>query len=157
MTMKRWDGGVYVDLTVAKRWDGSAWVDLTIAKRWDGVTWVDITLPGGGGGGSTLSLTGDTSSGGVAFGSDPVLTMTSEPVNVTTTGGTGPYVYNWSRIGGDSAIQALAPTAHNTQFTVNANLNRTYNATFRITVTDSLLNTAFHDVFVSFTYEAQFA
>lgn len=151
MTMKRWDGAAYIDLTVAKRWDGSAWVDLTIAKRWDGTVWVDIPLPGGGG--STLAITGPAGLGYAEAGSEPIRTITTTAVNLTTSGGTGPYTYSWARFSGSSAIQATSPTVEDTQFTVNAYLNQTYITVFRCTVTDSLGATSFHDVEVTITYE----
>lgn len=151
MTMKRWDGGAYVDLTVAKRWDGSAWVDLTIARRWDGSNWIDIPLPGGGSGG--VSLTGTASINETVVDSAPVKTITTSPAALTTTGGTGPYTYSWTKVSGDSAINADTPTTEDTTFTVNAFKNTTYNTLFRCTVTDSLAATATHDVNVTITYE----
>lgn len=151
--MKRWDGAAYVDLTVAKRWDGTAWVNLTVAKRWDGTAWVDIPLPGGGGG-SSLAISGPTTISRLESGTEPTRQLTTDPVNLTTTGGTAPYTYSWVRMSGSSAIQAVSPTVEDTQFTVLAQQNRTYISVFRCTVTDDLGATAFHDVEVTMLYES---
>lgn len=149
--MKRWDGAAHVDITVAKRWDGAAWVDLTVAKRWDGAAWVDVPLPGGGG--STLAITGPGNFDYVEAGEEPIRTITTPAINLTTSGGTGPYTYSWARLSGSSAILAQSPNIEDTQFTVNAYLNQLYVTTFRLTVTDSLGATSFHDVTVTILYE----
>lgn len=162
MTMKRWDGGSFVDLTIRRRWDGANWIDLTIARKWDGANWIDIAFPGGGGVG--LSATVDD---GSVFGSEfrigpgqpAVLTVGSDtPTNVTVTpaGGTGPYTYSWSHVSGDSAVQVLSPSAATTAFVANCGKNQTKAAVKRCTVTDSLSATAFVDVSVSLTYIFEF-
>lgn len=158
MTMKRWNGSTMVDTSIEKRWSGSAWVDLTIAKRWNGSAWVDIAFPGGGGGGVSATVNDGTVFGSEARfgpGQPSVLNVVSDlPVSVTVTpsGGTGPYTYSWSHLSGDSAVQVSAPSSATTQFNANVGKNQTKAATKRCTVTDSLGDTAFVDVFVNLTY-----
>lgn len=153
MTMKRWDGASFIDLTVAKRWDGASWVNLTIAKRWDGASWIDIPLPGGGGG-LSLTVSPGTASGfesRVGF-APAVLTVTSNSVTATPTGGVGPYTFSWARITGSSAPQANSPTSATTSWSANLGKNQVGDATWRCTVTDSLFATAFADVPVYLEY-----
>ena len=138
MTMKRWDGATWGDLTTAKRWDGASWVDLTIAKRWDGSTWVDIPLPGGGGGGLSATVS-PAFADALFFDAIPsplFRTLTTNSVTVTATGGSGAGpTYSWTRISGSSAINANSPTSATTSFTASVGRNQRVDATFRCTVT----------------------
>jgi hypothetical protein len=151
MVMKRWDGAAHVDLTVAKRWDGAAHVDLTLAKRWDGAAWVDIPLPGGGGGGLSA-----TASPGRAIGevtdTNLFVTVTSNSVTVTPSGGTAPYTYAWTRLSGDSAVAANSPTTATTTFSANVPKWDSREATMQCTVTDSLSATTTVNVLVTLTH-----
>ena len=45
MSMKRFDGSAYADVSVRKRFDGGAWVPLTFGRRWDGAAWVNREDP----------------------------------------------------------------------------------------------------------------
>lgn len=144
MTMKRWDGGAFIDLTVAKRWDGGSWIDLTIARRWDGGSWVDIPLPGGGGGGLSATIS-SASANGFEFRAEPapsfvtVFIDTPASITVTPTGGTGPYTYLWERISGAAAVGVSNPTGSVVTFSANVPKNQTREAVYRCTVFDSLL------------------
>lgn len=163
MTMKRWTGSAFVDITVAKRWNGSAWVDLTLAKRWNGSAWIDIPLPGGGGGGLAATVS-DSSVFGTEFRVSPpawpaVLAVGSDSpasVTVTPTGGTGPYTFLWTHESGDSAVQVLSPTAATTSFIANVGKNQTKSAVKRCTITDAALATTFLFVNVSLSYIFEF-
>ncbi len=139
MTMKRWDGVAYQDLTVGKRWDGVAYVDLTLAKRWDGVAWIDVPLPGGGSPGLTLS-TNHTSVDGEEFtcAGPPlfVVVFTSTSVTVVASGGAGAGpTFSWARLSGDSAVIADSPTSATTYFHASVGGNNSKSAVYRCTVT----------------------
>lgn len=138
MTMKRWNGSSWVDLTVAKKWNGAAWVDLTLAKRWNGTSWVDIPLPGGGGG--ALSV---TASPGYAFGEINVpnapypsaVTVASNNVVLNITGGTGTLSISWARVSGTTKAQVSNPSGSTVQFTATLTRNNFASETWRATVT----------------------
>lgn len=154
--MKRWDGGAYVDLTVAKRWNGSAWVDLTIAKRWDGANWVDIPLPGGGGGALSATVNRGSVVGSIVLphaGSPPVANViTSQSVTVTATGGTAPYTYLWTKLAGDSAVVASQLFSATSFFNANVPRNQDRSATMRCTITDAAAATFTVDISASLNY-----
>lgn len=42
MSIKKYSGTAFTDVSSRKRWNGSAWVDLTVGKRWNGSAWVDL-------------------------------------------------------------------------------------------------------------------
>lgn len=134
MTIKRWNGSSYVDLTTLKRWNGSAWVDITLAKRWSGSAWVDIPLPGGGT--PPLSI---TVSPGYAYGQihDPnppyptAQMVYSNAVTITHTGGTGTPVYSWEYVSGNTSITPSPANAATTQFSASLLRNREVEAVFR--------------------------
>lgn len=162
MTMKWFDGSVWIDLTTAKWFDGANWIDLTLAKWFDGANWIDIPLPGGGGGGLSATVSDST-----VFGSElrvqppvapAVLTVGSDSpstVTVSATGGTGPYTYAWIHVSGDSAVQVGAPTSGLTGFVGNIGKNQSKSAVKRCVVTDSLGATAIVDVSVTLTYTVE--
>lgn len=155
MTMKRWDGAALVDLATAKRWDGSAMVDLTVAKRWTGSAFVDIPLPGGGGGGLSVTISQNFIEDSVFVTTGPsVLAMAAGPVTVTATGGTGAGpTYSWAKLSGDSGITATNPTNAATNFKTTLTKNSERLATFRCTVTRGA-ETGHVDVDVYFSYYA---
>lgn len=137
MTLKRWNGTSFTDATTLKRWSGSAWVDITTAKRWSGSAWVDITLPGGVG--AVVSVTTDKASiSSVVFGGGLAVDMTSPAVTATTTGGTGPYTYLWTRVSGSYGITCNYPTSPNTSFSANVPRDQGYTTVFQVVATDSL-------------------
>lgn len=154
MTMKRWNGSSWIDLTTAKKWNGSAWVDLTLAKRWNGTSWVDIPLPGGGAGPLSVTI-----SPGYAFGEinvpnapfPPAVEVASNGVSAMVTGGTGTISYSWSRLSGDAAVTANTPSASSTYFSAVLTRNQVATATFRVTVTRGA-ETAVADVGVQLAY-----
>lgn len=79
---------------------------------------------------------------GYSFG---VGTATTVSTTATPTGGTGPYTYAWTLIAHDGPVDPTAgtPTAATTTFTqTSIPSNFFYSATFRCTVTDSLMATA---------------
>lgn len=149
MTFKRWDGASWIDCTTKKRWDGAAWVNLTVAKRWDGTTWVDF-LGGGGSGLSAVAAPG--SAYGIVTNNNLFVTVTSNSVTVTASGGTGPYTYAWTRLSGDSAVSATSPTAATTTFSASVPRWDSREATMRCTVTDALSATAHVDIEVQLVH-----
>lgn len=42
MSIKRYSGSDFTDVTTRKRYDGASWTELTIGKRYDGANWVDL-------------------------------------------------------------------------------------------------------------------
>ena len=50
MSIKRYSGTSFADVSSRKRWNGSAWVNLTFGKRWSGSSWVDLWNDSGGSG-----------------------------------------------------------------------------------------------------------
>lgn len=157
MTLKRWTGASWADLTTLKRWTGASWVDITLCKRWNGSSWVDIPLPGGGGGGSSVTA---TISDGSPFGSvfsphstAPLFrTVSTNSTTVTASGGTGPYTYSWARVSGDSAVNVSNASAATVTFSANVPRDGSRSATWRCTVRDSLLATTFVDCSPSVFY-----
>ena len=64
MSIKRYSGTGFTEITSRKRWNGSAWVALTIGKRWNGSAWVDLWSNSSGGSGDSG---GGSSGAGVLF------------------------------------------------------------------------------------------
>ena len=52
MSIKRYAGSGFTEVSTRKRWNGSAWVALTVGKRWNGAAWVDLWSASGGSGSS---------------------------------------------------------------------------------------------------------
>ena len=77
MSIKRYSGTGFTDVSSRKRWNGSGWVDLTIGKRWNGSAWVDLWSDSSGGSGDS---SGASSGSGVLF-SDLKSTVSSPTVH----------------------------------------------------------------------------
>ena len=45
MSVKKYNGLNWVDLTTIKKYDGSSWVDLQYMRRYDGTNWIDMLQP----------------------------------------------------------------------------------------------------------------
>lgn len=73
---------------------------------------------------------------------------TSLPVTATPAGGLGPYTYAWTRLSGVGS--ANSPTSASTTFSATLSNGDDVSGVFRVTVTDSLANTATADVTVQF-------
>lgn len=152
MADKRWDGADYQDLSTRKHWNGTSWVDLTIAKHWNGTVWVDIPIGGGGGFSVTLNR------GSIFAGNfDPLpapLTkkLTTTAVTATAVGGAGPpATYAWTKVSGDSAVQANSPTSNVTTFSATLGQDTFKEAVWRVTATRGA-DVAVADIPVSFSY-----
>lgn len=153
MTMKRWDGAAFIDLTVAKRWDGAAWVDLTVAKRWDGSAWIDIPLPGGGGGGTLTASASPGSASGYEADDAMFVNVTSNSVTVTPAGGTAPYSHLWVKVSGDSSPLISSTTAATVSWTGSVPRWQSKSATWKDTITDSLGATTSINISVNLVHD----
>lgn len=58
MSIKRYSGASFADVSSRKRWNGSAWVALNVGKRWNGSAWVDLWGDSGSGSGESGSASG---------------------------------------------------------------------------------------------------
>ena len=70
------------------------------------------------------------------------VTVTSDPVSSTVFNGEAPFSYQWAFVSGDNTITRTTPTAPSTTFSSSVAPNQTKNATFELTVTDAMNNTA---------------
>ena len=61
MSMKRYAGAAFTNITTRKRFDGAAWVNLTFGRRWNGAAWVDLWSDSGSGVGSGSGGSGSAS------------------------------------------------------------------------------------------------
>lgn len=94
-----------------------------------------------------------TAGGGLATGASSSLTTNS--VTATPSGGFAPYTYAWTLItnGGRNASTAGSPTSATTTFTKTGLINGdSIDDTWRVTVTDSIGQTATADTTASFIY-----
>lgn len=81
MSIKRYTGASFADVSSRKRWNGSAWVNLTFGKRWNGSAWVDLWNDSGGSVGNNSDLNNaPQNSSGVLF-SDMKSTVSSPTVH----------------------------------------------------------------------------
>lgn len=78
--------------------------------------------------------------------SDVTGTIYTEGVTATPTGGTGSYTYSWTRISGQSTVQASAGT-RSVSFYSNFTNQGTRYATFRCTISDGV-SSVYQDVYV---------
>lgn len=137
MTIKRWNGTAYVDLTTLKRWNGTSWVDITLAKRWDGTAWTDIPLPGGGTPPLSVTVSPGYAYGELNITNPPFPTaqaVNSNAVTMTANGGTGTPVYSWEFISGDQNVQPVSPLSATTYFKATLLRNRDTQAVWRARV-----------------------
>ena len=92
MSIKRYTGSAFSEISSRKRWNGSAWVALTVGKRWNGAAWVDLWSNSSGGG---------DSSGGAVSGSGSISrvssTVSTPPVNYSGS-------YTWSKSGNSLTV-----------------------------------------------------
>ena len=87
MSIKRYTGAGFSEVSTRKRWNGSAWVNLTVGKRWNGSAWVDLWSGSSGSG---------SSSGTAASGSGTISkvssTVSSPTVNYSAS-------FTWTKSG----------------------------------------------------------
>lgn len=146
-----------VDISLLKRREAGAWVDIGLparAFRRSAGSWVDLLPTGASGGLSATASTNYVVGAYNCIGTScaTVRSVTSSPVVITATGGSGPGpTYSWARVSGDSAISATASTSGTTQFTANVPRETEYTAVFRCTVTRGI-DTVTVDVNVSISY-----
>lgn len=95
----------------------------------------------------SLSVTPSVSGTGNSTG---VTLITSSTAYATPTGGTSPYTYAWTKVGGDT-MTATNPTSASTAFRLGVGPGDSKSATYRCTVTDSLGQTASGTVNITLT------
>jgi hypothetical protein len=79
---------------------------------------------------------------GIAYGARlGAGTVDTNSVTASASGGTGPYTYLWEYISGDTEINVITPTVATVVFRATVGIGDIFNATFRVTATDSLGNT----------------
>lgn len=101
----------------------------------------------GGGGGGALALEVDPNP--AEFYQPYRLGTATVDVFAIVTGGTGPYTYKWTYLIGDTQIYPTSFTSGDNTFTAHSDgtgVPITYNATWRLTVTDALSATASVDL-----------
>ena len=107
MSMKRFTGAAFTDLTTRKRFDGAAWVNLTFGRRWNGSAWVDLWSDSGSGGGS--------GSGGAGSASGTLVSKVSSAAWLNSSAsslGTGVKLTVYARVKGSSSwASAVIKTA----------------------------------------------
>ena len=96
MSIKRYSGADFAEVSSRRRWNGSSWVALTSGKRWSGSAWVNLWS--GSQGGSSGGFSSGGSDSGVLF-SDLKSTVSSPTVHYSAS-------YSASR-SGDSLSVAL--------------------------------------------------
>lgn len=86
----------------------------------------------------------------VVYGySASAVSLTTESVICSPTGGFGPFTYSWAKVSGDTFLVG-SPTTSSTQFTYpSVPSGQAFSATYRCTVTDSVGQTATADVLVA--------
>lgn len=94
---------------------------------------------------SSLSVTAADASGS----GSPGLVITSVGPNTTPSGGTGPYTYAWSYLAGDASINISSSTAQNPTWSKTLGSAEIADASWLVTVTDSLGATASTSITVS--------
>ena len=95
MSIKRYSGTSFADVSSRKRWNGSAWVNLTFGKRWSGSAWVDLWSNSSSGGGDSEPSSGSgelfsclkstVSSPTVCYSADYVITRSGTSASVALT------------------------------------------------------------------------
>ena len=82
---------------------------------------------------------------GSGFVAGPVSVKTNT-ITVTATGGTAPYTYAWTRVSGPAGFNILSPTSNATRFAITLDQGEDATALFRCTVTDARARTGTVDV-----------
>ena len=90
MSIKRYSGTGFTDVTSRKRWNGSAWVALTVGKRWNGSAWVDLWS----------NSSGTATSGSGTIGHEKVTSKAGDPdVNYSAS-------FDWTKTGTSLSVSA---------------------------------------------------
>ena len=95
MSIKRYTGNSFADVSSRKRWNGAAWVALSFGKRWNGSAWVDLWSNSSSGGGDSEPSSGSgelfsclkstVSSPTVNYSANYVITRSGSSASVTLT------------------------------------------------------------------------
>lgn len=123
MSIKRYTGSGFAEITSRKRWNGSSWVALTVGKRWNGDAWENVwnAAPAGGSGSAVTSGSGTFKNGASAVFTS---TVSRPPVNYA-----GEYTYQKSGnaltvpVTFSAWISSAAKLGLNIRLTVYARLN----------------------------------
>lgn len=100
MSIKRYTGSAFSEVSTRKRWNGSAWVDLTVGKRWNGSAWVDLWSGSSGSSGSgSASGTATSGSGTFKNGNSTTFSSTVSSPTVYYSGS-----YSWQKSGNNLSV-----------------------------------------------------
>jgi hypothetical protein len=78
--------------------------------------------------------------------SNSTVTVTTNLVTATASGGTAPYTYAWTRVSGATGFTATSPSQAASRFAIDLAMNDNADATFRVTATDARGRTGTADV-----------
>lgn len=98
MSIKRYTGSAFSEVSTRKRWNGSSWVALTIGKRWNGSAWVDLWSSSSGVSGSS-SGTATSGSGTLKNGNSTTFSSTVSTPTVNYSG-----TYTWQQSGNNLSV-----------------------------------------------------
>jgi hypothetical protein len=140
MALKTYRSGVWHALASLKVFRSGSWRQLKTLKVWDGSAWRLI--------GNFVQPLAVSAPGAYGFSSSSP--VTSNATTATPAGGVAPYSYSWAHISGAS-MTANSPASATTTFTGVVGPGADLSAVFRVTVTDSLAQTATADVTVDLT------
>lgn len=139
--INRFQTNAWVPVGFVRRWNGSAWVASSFVRRWDGQAWIqvwpltsDFTVFS-----DTPEVTGGfvcTAIGGGSNDCPFISSITSSPVVVSTSGGSGAGpTYLWERVSGNTGITVSNSTASTVTFTGAVGRRQTAEAVWKCTVT----------------------
>lgn len=158
MGMKVRKGGAWQDIVSGHVFAHGSWRDLIQIKVYKSGAWrtvANFTAPaepppsgggggGGSGGGGGGTITVSVSPTSVAV-SGSIVTLSSDPITATPSGGRAPYTYSWAVVSHDlvATYSFSAPTAATTRVkAVGQDPGTIGECTVRCTVTDALGTTA---------------
>lgn len=97
MSIKRYTGSAFAEVSTRKRWNGTSWVALTVGKRWNGSAWVDLWSSSSGSGSSSGTAT--SGSGTLQNGNSTTFSSTVSSPTVYYSGS-----YSWQKSGNNLSV-----------------------------------------------------